>query len=65
MNQSELAARMKCHRSVISRILSGSRNASREMSHRLRREVEGTTILDWLFAKQNANKLVKAVRRAE
>lgn len=65
MNQSELATRVKCHRSQVCRILSGKRNASRDLAQRLCEAVQGTTLIDWLFARQNTRKLAAAVRRAK
>jgi hypothetical protein len=64
MNQTELAERSGYSRFGISLILTGKRDAGKEGAQRLVKVVEGTKLIDWLFAKRNHRRLAAAVRRA-
>ena len=64
MTQTELASRAGYSRFGISLILNGKRDAGKEGAKRLAAVIEGTKLIDWLFAKRNHKRLSIAVRRA-
>lgn len=64
MNQTELAKRTGYSRFGISLILGGKRGASKIGAKRLAEAVPGSKVIDWIFAEQNKDKLLKLVRKA-
>lgn len=62
MNKTTLANKTKLSLSFISMVLNGKRDAGRDSAYTLHRVIPGTTIMDWLFAKQNYKKLSRMVR---
>ena len=64
MNQTQLAEKTGYSRFAISLILGGKRSASKVGAVRLANAVPGSKVIDWIFAEQNRDKLLKLVRKA-
>ena len=60
---SMLSRMLRVSRSTITRILTGSRNASPNLALKLVMAIPGTSLEDWVFAKHHHSRLTKLVDR--